>query len=135
MKTLLFPYHDEEAGRSALDTAIHVARRFGSYLEGLLAVTAPPVALGPGMALAPDYLTQLAKEWRTFAVTAREHFVRVTSEQGLPFDDRQATDGPGAGWREVDGREADAVGHIGRAFDLVVLGRTAATSGSRWRET
>jgi hypothetical protein len=41
MKTILLPFHDEDAGRTALDAATLVARRFGSYLEGLLVVEGP----------------------------------------------------------------------------------------------
>ena len=44
MKTILLPYHDEEAARSALSTAILVAKRFDSYLEGLLVMGAPHIA-------------------------------------------------------------------------------------------
>jgi nucleotide-binding universal stress UspA family protein len=136
MKTILLPYHDEDAGRSALDAAIMVARQFDSYLEGMIAISAPPLALGPGMALSPDYVALLDKEWRNFATTAREHFVAVIAEHGLPFSEKGlAGDGAAAGWREFEGREADVVGHVGRAFDLIVLGRTAATASGRWRET
>jgi hypothetical protein len=41
MKTILLPFHDEDAGRTALDAATLVARRFGSYLEGLLVLEGP----------------------------------------------------------------------------------------------
>ncbi len=136
MKTILVPYHDEEAGRSALTTAIHLARRFGSYVEGVIVMGKPPLTLGPGMALSPDYLASLAKEWRSFSATARDHFLGVADEFGLPYRElATAGDGPAVGWREMDGKEPDVIGHYGRAFDLIVLGRTSATSVGRWRET
>ena len=136
MKTILVPYHDEHAGRSALATAILVARRFGSYVEGQLVWGAPQVVLGPGMTLSPDYIRVLSDEWRELSATAREHFLAVADEHGLPHRELDtAGDGPAVGWYEVEGREPDVVGHRGRAFDLIVLGRTAASSVGRWRET
>jgi nucleotide-binding universal stress UspA family protein len=136
MKTILVPYHDEEAGRSALATAIHIARRFGSYVEGMIVLGTPPLTLAPGMALSPDYLAVLAKEWRSFAATARDHFLGVADENGLPYRESvSAGDGPAVGWREMDGKEPDVVGRYGRSFDLIVLGRTSATGVGRWRET
>jgi nucleotide-binding universal stress UspA family protein len=136
MKTILLPYHDEEAGRTALNTAIRLATRFGCYLEGLLVLGPPPLTLGPGMALAPDYVTMFANEWRKFAATAREHFLVITEEQGLPYRELQtAGDQAAAGWREMDGKESEIVGWYGRLFDLIVMGRSAAALTARWRET
>ncbi len=41
MKSILLPFHDEKAGRTALDAATLAARKFGSYLEGLLVQETP----------------------------------------------------------------------------------------------
>ena len=45
MKTILLPFHDEEAGHTA-DAATLVAQRFGSYLEGLLVQETPLISFG-----------------------------------------------------------------------------------------
>lgn len=136
MKTILLPYHDEQAGRTALATAISVARQFESYVEGVIVLGAPPVTLGPGMALSPDYVTRLSNEWRSFASASRDHFIAGAAEHGLAHAET-GTLGSGAafGWREVEGREPEVVGNLGRAFDLIVMGRTEATTVGRWRET
>jgi hypothetical protein len=42
--------------------------------------------------------------------------------------------GPIAGWREMDGREAQVVGEYGRLFDLIIVGRTAGEPAGRWQE-
>ena len=54
MKTILLPFHDENAGRTALDAATLVARRFGSYLEGLLVQETPQLSL----TVPAEYLTR-----------------------------------------------------------------------------
>ena len=46
MKTILLPFHDENAGSTALDAATLVARKFGSYLEGLLVQETPQLSFG-----------------------------------------------------------------------------------------
>lgn len=136
MKTILLPYHDEEAGRTALNAAIRLATRFGSYLEGLLVLGPPPLTLGPGMSLSPDFVTTIANEGRKFATTAREHFLVVAEENGLPFRElRTAGEGAAAGWREMDGKESEIVGWYARLFDLTVMGRSASSPSARWRDT
>jgi nucleotide-binding universal stress UspA family protein len=138
MKTILLPYHDEEAARSALSTAILVAKRFDSYLEGLLVMGAPHIALsfGPGMPVPPEYLSMAAQEWRRFADGARKDFLRITGNSGLPFREiESAGEGAAVGWREVEGREGEVIGTYGRLFDLIVIGRTKADAAARWRES
>ena len=139
MKTMLLPYHDEEAARSALSAAILLAKRFASHLEGLLVLGQPNLAFGalmPGMSIPPEYLSTVAEEWRQFADGARTDFLKITRDNGLPFCEIEtASEGPTAGWREVQGRESEVVGEHGRVFDLIVIGRTRASPSSRWRET
>ena len=139
MKTILLPYHDEDAARGALNTAILLAKRFDSYVEGLLAFNEPRLALGafsPGMAIPPDYLTLAVEDWRRFADHARADFLKITGDSGLPFHEPETGDrGLGAGWSEAQGSEAETVGEYGRLFDLIVMGRTKASASSRWRET
>lgn len=139
MKTLLLPYHEEDAARSALSTAILLAKRFDSYVEGLLAFSEPRLTLAafnPGMAIPADYLTLAVDEWRRFADHARSDFLKITGENGLPFREPEASGrGLAAGWSEVQGEEAEVVGTYGRLFDLIVMGRTKASPSSRWRQT
>jgi nucleotide-binding universal stress UspA family protein len=139
MKTMLLPYHDEDAARAALNTAILLAKRFDSYIEGLLAFHAPTIGLGafsPGMALPAEYLSLAVEEWRRFADGARTDFLKITGESGLPFHEPgTGVRGLGSGWSEMDGTEAEVVATHGRLFDLIVMGRTKENVSSRWRET
>lgn len=133
MKTILFPFHDEEAGRTALSTAIEVAKRFESYLEGLLVRGYPHIDFPQGLPVPAEYLSQAAEQWRRFADAARNHFGTIAVQSGLEFGELEgARDGPAVAWREMEGREAQVVGEYGRLFDLIVLGRTTAQTS--WQE-
>lgn len=139
MKTILLPYHNDTAARSALNTAILLAKRFDSYVEGMLSFNDPRLAVetfNPGMVPPLEYLALAAEEWRRIADRARSDFLKITGEHGLPFEEPE-TGGQGlaAGWNEGQGSEAELVGTHGRLFDLIVMGRTNGDTSSRWRET
>jgi nucleotide-binding universal stress UspA family protein len=136
MKTILLPFHDEDTGRTALDAATLVARRFGSYLEGLLVMEGPHLTFDRRMPVPTEYLEQMVREWREFADSARAHFLLITRERGIaPGELESAGQGPVAGWREVDGRESEVVAEHGRLFDLIVIGRTTPHKHARWHAT
>jgi nucleotide-binding universal stress UspA family protein len=135
MKTILVPYHEKEAARAALRLAIRLAQRFDSYVEGLLVMAAPTLSFVPGVIVPPDYLSAAAREWRRFADRARGEFVESTAASGLPLQELEtAARGRAAGWREVEGEEAEIVGQHGRLFDLIVVGRPEGADTRRWRE-
>lgn len=134
MKTILVPYHDEDAARIALNVAIVLAKRFESYVEGLLVLGEPMLNFVPGMMTPPGYLTAAVEEWRRFADRARQEFADTTASSGMPLQELETPgEGLAAGWREIQGDEAEIVGQHGRLFDLIVVGRPAAVS-RRWRE-
>ncbi|TVR82742.1 MAG: universal stress protein [Rhodospirillales bacterium] len=136
MKTILLPFHDEAAGRVALDTACRVAKRFGSYVEGLLVREHPHVDIVPGMPVSAAYLSEAAKEWRSFADASRGHFLQYLEERGVPYGELEVeADGATAAWRELEGRESGTVGTYGRLFDLIVLGRVTSEATERWQAT
>lgn len=135
MKTILLPFHDEEAGRTALDAATLVAQRFGSYLEGLLVQETLQLSFGRGMTVPADYLSEMTRQWRDFADAARERFRSITRDKGMAHGELETeVQGPIAGWREMEGREAQVVGEYGRLFDLIIVGRTSGEPSSRWQE-
>ncbi len=136
MKTILLPYHDEEAGRSALASALLIAKRFDSYLEGLMAVPSPLAALGRDRLMPGNVLAHAVEMWRQIANEAQEHFLMIAAEHGLPVRSVETVAGTASvGWHEADGHESETVGSYGRLFDLIVLGRTTTTPTAAWRET
>jgi nucleotide-binding universal stress UspA family protein len=135
MKTILVPYHDEDAARVALKVAILLAKRFDSYVEGLMVLGEPLVTFVPGLVVPPDYLTVAAEEWRRFADRARREFAETTAAAHMPMQELEAPGtGLAAGWREMEGDEAEIVGQHGRLFNLIVVGRPKASVSRRWRD-
>lgn len=60
----------------------------------------------------------------------------ITAQKGLATGELETeAQGPIAGWREMEGREAQVVAEYGRLFDLVVVGRTGGEPAGRWQET
>ncbi len=136
MKTILLPFSDEDTAEVALETALLVAERFGSYVEGLFAGYTPQIAVGDGMTIPPEYLTQVSDEWRRRAVLARERFDRVMQRNDVPAQEITVqSERPTAGWRETQGLEGPYVGDFGRLFDLIVIGRTGDQAPAAWETT
>ena len=105
---ILVPYHEEEAARAALKVAVLLAKRFESYVEGLLVLGEPMLTFVPGMIVPPDYLSAAVEEWRRFADRARREFAETTDANGLPMQELETpAKGLAAGWREMQGEEAD----------------------------
>ena len=135
MKTILVPYHEEDAARAALKVAILLAKRFDGYVEGLLVLGEPILTFVPGMIVPPDYLTVAVEEWRRFADRARREFAEATAASEMSMQELEAQGtGLAAGWREMQGDEAEIVGQHGRLFDLIVVGRPQGAVSRRWRE-
>jgi nucleotide-binding universal stress UspA family protein len=132
MKTILIPTERQENMSSALQTALLLARRFDSYIEGF--------ALQPGISqlLAVDMGGSLATEsFRQESIEEAKKtkalFESFMQEQGVPRS-RQAPSGLSFSWLDDAPEGEDIVGSYGRVFDLIVLSRPDATSlGLRYR--
>lgn len=133
MKTILLPYHGNDAGHTALELAYAVAQQFGSYIEGLFVRQPPPIIAGEGITIPGEYLAQLAEEGRRQADNARDRFSKYMSAKGVPLRDVSlSSDRPTGGWREMEGLESQIVGEYGRLFDLIVVGcATRQTAADR----
>jgi nucleotide-binding universal stress UspA family protein len=138
MKTILLPFHDDEIDLAALQTALLLAGRFGSYVEGLFVWQPPQIiaGAGEGITLYGDYVTQVAAEGRQLATQARERFSQLIRERDIPFQNVSvALNAPSAGWYEGEGLEDRVVGDYGRVFDLIVIGRTNRPTSGDWQTT
>jgi len=122
MKTILLPFSGSDTATAALDTALVVARNFGSYIEGLFVRQLPPIIAGEGITLPGDYMTQLAEESQAQAKFAKEKFEKALSERGITSGN-VATEGVSAGWCEIEGTLTQAIGEYGRVFDLIMVAR------------
>ena len=116
MKTILVPTEPNAAMRSTLASALLVARDFNSYIEGFAVRVAVPTVVA--MDVAPSAsLAFFEEENAEAARQSRELFEGFMQEHGVSRS-RQPQNAPTYGWRIVD-----LVGHRGRVFDLIVIGR------------
>ena len=119
MKTILVPTEDNSAMRSALETALLVARRCDSYIEGfaLRWSVADFAAFDPtgGIPLEIDKLAAARMErqaWQIFESFMQGHNVprSTVKKEALSF-----------GWLDDAPQGEDFVGSYGRVFDVIVL--------------
>ena len=133
MRTILLPFHDDDASQIAAETSVQFGQRFGSFVEGLFVHRPPQIIAGEGITIPADYVTQLTDDGRAHASNARERFERTMERHGVAL---QTVDEPAevvtAGWREVEGLEGEIVGEYGRLFDIIVLGRTSQPATADW---
>ena len=122
MKTILVPTEPNTRMRSTLETALLIAREFNSYIEGFAVLVAVPNVLP--MDVAPSgSLAFFEEENAEAARQSRELFEGFMQEHGVSRS-RQPQNTPTYGWRIVD-----FVGHRGRVFDLIVIGRPSDDPG------
>jgi nucleotide-binding universal stress UspA family protein len=136
MRSILLPFHDDDIDQAALDTALLVAGRYQSYIEGLFVWQPPQIiaGAGEGITLYGDYVTQIAAEGREMAGQAKERFSAIMAERGIKIDSGATDlDGIRAGWFEGEGLEDRVVGDYGRVFDLIIISRTGKSVSGDWQ--
>jgi nucleotide-binding universal stress UspA family protein len=124
MKTLLAVIADGTA-TPLLETTLLVARRFGSRIVGLSALTTEyAVVFGGemGFSISSEVDRTLEREGQDRREQARALFSSFLRQHGVPVGG-SAGEGPSAEWREEAGRQNAVVGMLGRAFDLIVVER------------
>ena len=124
MKTILVPTEDNSAMRSALETALLVARRCDSYMEGfaLRWSVAEFAAFDPtgGISLETDKLTTARVEKQ-----ARQIFESFMQDHNVPRSTAK-TEALSFGWLDDAPQGEDFVGSYGRVFDAIVMSRPDA---------
>ncbi|QXX74983.1 universal stress protein [Methylovirgula sp. HY1] len=122
MKSILIPVEDHAGMGAVFETALRLAERFGSYMEG--------VALGPDLAqiAAADFsLGGVVFDERTrreLLSEAYELFAAFMQSHAIAHGQTE-TPRPYHGWRG-DRLLTDAgVGEYGRVFDVIAIGRPA----------
>jgi nucleotide-binding universal stress UspA family protein len=131
MKTILVPTEDDDAMSSALETALILARRCDSYIEGFALrwkFTEFVSADMMGGIVVADH-----QEITRMETQARTIFESFMQKHGVPRS-TAGTDSLSFGWLD-NAPEGDAfVGSHGRVFDVIVMSRAGRnTSGLRNR--
>jgi nucleotide-binding universal stress UspA family protein len=122
MKTILVPTDSHESMRSALVTALLLARRFNSYIEGFALRFRVNEFIAVDMAGAIP-LETLREESLDETRRARALFEAFMRENAVPRSDAA----PGSlsyGWLEDAPEGEDFVGSHGRIFDVIVMSRS-----------
>jgi nucleotide-binding universal stress UspA family protein len=128
MKAILLPTEHQASMQSALDTALLLARKFGSCIEGF--------ALRPGVAdlvaMDPDSgLTMVAVKENDAELVkhAEEVFHTFMDRHNVPPLSGAAGTAPSWSWHKDAPSGHDFVGSYGRVFDMIVLARP----GPEWQ--
>jgi nucleotide-binding universal stress UspA family protein len=126
MKTILVPTESHDAMRSTLMTALVMARRFDSYIEGFALRFRVNEFVAVDMAGAIP-LESLREESLDEARRARALFESFMQQNGVPRVDRDAAT-LSYGWLNDAPEGEGFVGSHGRVFDIIVMGRSDANS-------
>ncbi len=122
LKTLLVPIEHHDLTDSVLATALLVARRFGSYIEGFALRPAIDnfAAMDPVSSMAVATMRQHDEE---ASRQARLLFNKFMQDRGVPLVAEGSQAALSCGWLETAPDGDDFVGSYGRVFDLTVLGK------------
>ncbi len=126
MKTILVPTESNEAMRAALVTALMLARRFDSYVEGFALRYRVNEFIAVDMAGAIP-LETLREESLDEARRARALFESFMKENAVPRGGAPLA-ALSYGWLDNAPEGEEFVGSYGRVFDVIVMSRSEANS-------
>ena len=128
MKTILVPIEQHDLMPSILETALLLARRFDSYIEGfaLFPAIIELYAINSGVSL-PSEIKEHDSE---VAKQARSFFEKFMNDRGVSKS-KKIDQTLSFGWLDEAPDGDIFVGNYGRVFDIVVLGRPGPGRGSR----
>jgi nucleotide-binding universal stress UspA family protein len=128
MKTILLPTEHNTSMASALDTALLLAKKFGSSIEGfpLRPAVADLVAMDPDSGLTMVAVKENDAEMVRHAEDIFRSF--MSQNQVSPYP-AEAKDSPTFSWLDSAPSGHDFVGSYGRVFDMIVLARP----GDEWQ--
>jgi nucleotide-binding universal stress UspA family protein len=126
MKTILVPMEPHEGMSAVLETALLLARKRGSYIEGF------PLRFGISEFVAVDPagsipLESYRQESQEEAAQARRVFETFMQDRGIPRTSG-AAGGLSCGWLDDAPEGESFVGSYGRVFDITVLSRPDANT-------
>ena len=127
MKTILVPMEPHEGMTAVLETALLLARKCGSYIEGF------PLRFGISEFVAVDPagsipLESYRQESLEEAAQARKLFDSFMQQRNIPRVGGPGGAGPSCGWLEDAPEGESFVGSYGRVFDITVLSRPDANT-------
>lgn len=127
-KTILVPIEQHDLMNATLETALVLARKFDSYIEGfaLRPVVAPVMAMDIGGAFP---LAELQENDSKMATEARALFDAFMTKHGVPPSSANKS-ALSSGWFDGAPDGDQFVGSHARVFDVTVLGRPGESAQS-----
>jgi nucleotide-binding universal stress UspA family protein len=128
MKTILVPTEHNSSMESALDTALLLAQKFGSCIEGfpLRPAVADLVAMDPDSGLT---MVAVKENDAEMVRQAEDLFRSFMTQHQVPMQTGEAHSSPSFSWLDSAPSGHDFVGSYGRVFDAIVLARP----GDEWQ--
>jgi hypothetical protein len=128
MKTILVPTEHNAAMASALDTALLLAQKFSSCIEGfpLRPAVADLVAMDPDSGLT---MVAVKENDAEMVRQAEDLFRAFMTQHQVPLNTGTAQATPSFSWLDSAPSGHDFVGSYGRVFDAIVLARP----GDEWQ--
>ena len=121
MKMILVPMENHDAIRSTLETALLLARRCNSYIEGFALRWKIPEYAGVDI-IHNIPLDRYEHEIAEGAMKARQSFESFMQEHKVP-QSNMATKSLSFGWLDKAPEGENFVGSYGRVFDVIVMSR------------
>jgi len=132
MKTILVLMEKYDDMQSVLETALLLARRCGSYIEGVpLRWAIQDFALGDVVVAFP--VEQYEREIAADAQRARQTFETFMQKNDVPRSTTTRTPSLTFGWLSEPPEDETFVGNYGRAFDMIVMNRPDENSSVLYR--
>jgi nucleotide-binding universal stress UspA family protein len=128
MRGILVHVDEHRALQSVLTSALHAARRFDGQIDGLHARPGAPriIPVAPEGAFIPasEIVEDLERADRDLDRQLRERFDAFMREHGVPAAGSVLAGAEvAAAWRDDAVAGYEVLGSIGRAYDLIVVGR------------
>jgi nucleotide-binding universal stress UspA family protein len=123
-KTILVPIEQYDLMSSTLETAVLLARKFDSYIEGFALCGSTSAVFATGdMGAVP--VPALEHEIAEHEKRSRSLFESFMQEHGVPCGGQASLS---SNWLESSPEGVPDVGSYGRVFDVTVLGRSEPTT-------
>jgi nucleotide-binding universal stress UspA family protein len=124
-KTILTPVEGYGDQRFIVETALAMARRYGSYVEGMHIRPEIIGAIGTDAMGATIFAENFSREEWDAVQKARTLFIEAMREQNVPMISTtdQPLEGVHAAWLDDVPSGDMFIGNHGRAFDLIVCGQ------------
>ncbi|MCH8112417.1 MAG: universal stress protein [Proteobacteria bacterium] len=135
IKIIMAPLSGVEGGDASLETALHVAKHFGTHVEAFHASidsrdSVAYLAEGMTSAMIQDIMDAVEKESGDRTTRARAQFDAACRRAGATVTTGPSAIGFSASFNAASGREEDLIALRGRLCDLIVAGRREDDDGA-----